>query len=97
MGGSHATELAAAHVVLSHVFENTRTETTGRAKFILPVPAGAAACAFQLETSDGKFVVGEVKEKSEAENVFAAAVQRGQTAGVVNWAGDDGNCIYTSC
>ncbi|KZV68183.1 hypothetical protein PENSPDRAFT_634703 [Peniophora sp. CONT] len=79
----------AAHVVLSHVFENTLAEASGRCKLMLPVPTGAAVCAFQMETSDGKFVVGQVKEKSEAENVFATAVQHGQTAGLVNWAGDD--------
>ena len=44
-----------------------------------------------METSDGKFIVGQVKEKSEAEVVFTTALQHGQTAGVVNWAGDDGN------
>ncbi|VDB86652.1 unnamed protein product [Peniophora sp. CBMAI 1063] len=79
----------AAHVVLLHVFENMNREKSGRAKLILPVPAGSAVCAFQMETSDGKFVVGQVKEKGEAENIFAMALEHGQTTGVVNWAGDD--------
>ena len=83
-------------MVLLHVFENTLAEASGRAKFVLPVPAGAAVCAFQMETSDGKLVVGQVKEKSEAESVFATAVQQGKTAGLVNWAGDDGSRRSTS-
>ena len=43
-----------------------------------------------METSDGKFVVGEVKEKTEAEAQYRTAVEAGRTAGIVNWAGDDG-------
>jgi hypothetical protein len=76
--------------VVSHTFENDSDQTTGRAKYVFPVPASAAVCAFEMETSDGKFVVGEVKEKAEAEARFRTAVESGRTAGMVNWAGDDG-------
>ncbi|KAI0034575.1 hypothetical protein K488DRAFT_83871 [Vararia minispora EC-137] len=78
-----------AHVVVSHTFVNDSGRATGRAKYVFPVPAGAAVCAFEMETSNGKFVVGEVKEKSEAEARYRTALRAGQTAGMVNWAGDD--------
>jgi hypothetical protein len=49
-----------------------------------------------METSDGHFVVGEVKEKTEAEAQYRTAVEAGRTAGIVNWAGDDGEYCGSS-
>ena len=85
-----------AHIVVSHAFKNDSNQTTGRAKYVFPVPASAAVCAFEMETSDGKFVVGEVKEKTEAEAQYRSAVEAGRMAGMVNWAGDDGEYCASS-
>src|SRR5258706_14683481 len=45
-----------AHVTLTHTFANPDSSATGRAKYMFPVPARGAVCAFQLETSDGRHV-----------------------------------------
>lgn len=79
-----------AHIVVFHTFKNDSENATGRAKYVFPVPARATVCAFEMKTSDGKFVVGEVKEKTEAEARYRTAVDAGKMAGMVNWAGDDG-------
>ena len=85
-----------AHVVVFHKFRNESEKATGRAKYVFPVPARAAVCAFQMETSDGDIVVGEVKEKTEAEAQYKAALEAGKMAGMVNWAGDDGEYCTSS-
>ncbi|KAI0058597.1 hypothetical protein BV25DRAFT_1890952 [Artomyces pyxidatus] len=79
-----------AQIVLAHTFANTEENATKEAKFMFPVPASAAVCAFQMETSSGGLVVGVVKERSEAQAAYAAAVDAGsKMAGIVNWAADD--------
>ncbi|KAG1893340.1 uncharacterized protein F5891DRAFT_1207717 [Suillus fuscotomentosus] len=55
-----------ARVVLSQVFENVSDSPTSRAKYVFPLPASAAACAFELEHADGRVIVSVAKEKSEA-------------------------------
>ncbi|KAI0322551.1 hypothetical protein OF83DRAFT_1092767, partial [Amylostereum chailletii] len=78
-----------AHVMFSHTFENRSEHTTGSAKYVFPVPASAVVCGFEMETSDGKFILGVVKAKNEAEADYKAAVDSGKSAGLVNWAADD--------
>ncbi|KAG0699969.1 vault protein inter-alpha-trypsin domain-containing protein [Suillus ampliporus] len=78
-----------ARVVLSQVFENVSESPTSRAKYVFPIPASAAACAFELEHSDGRVIVGVAKEKSEAAETFQSALDAGKTAGLVEWVSDD--------
>jgi hypothetical protein len=78
-----------ARVVLSQVFENVSESPTSRAKYVFPLPASAAACAFELEHADGRVIVGVAKEKSEAAQAFQSAVDAGKTAGLVEWVTDD--------
>ncbi|KAG2141365.1 uncharacterized protein EDB93DRAFT_1229775 [Suillus bovinus] len=78
-----------ARVVLSQVFENMSDSPTSRAKYVFPLPASAAACAFELEYADGRVIVGVAKEKSEAAQAFQSAVDAGKTAGLVEWVTDD--------
>ncbi|KAG1755284.1 uncharacterized protein EDB91DRAFT_1342944 [Suillus paluster] len=78
-----------ARVVLSQVFENVSENPTSRAKYVFPLPASSAACAFELEHADGRVIVGVVKEKSEAAEAFQSALDAGKTAGLVEWVTDD--------
>ena len=81
--------LVSARVVLSQVFENESESPTSRAKYVFPLPASAAACAFELEHADGRVIVGVVKEKSEAAGAFQSALDAGRIAGLVEWVTDD--------
>jgi hypothetical protein len=81
--------LVSARVVLSQVFENESESPTGRAKYVFPLPASAAACAFELEHADGRVIFGIAKEKSEAAEAFQSALNAGKTAGLVEWVTDD--------
>ncbi|KAG1730069.1 hypothetical protein EDB19DRAFT_1741522 [Suillus lakei] len=78
-----------ARVMLSQVFENVSESPTSRAKYVFPLPASAAACAFELEHADGRVIVGVAKEKSEAAQTFQSALDAGKTAGLVEWVTDD--------
>ncbi|KAF9220068.1 VIT-domain-containing protein [Gyrodon lividus] len=78
-----------ARIVITQTFHNPSETPTGRAKYVFPLPANAAVCAFQLEFEDGRVIVGEVKEKEEAAQAFTNAVAEGRTAGLVEMVTDD--------
>ncbi|KAG6837909.1 hypothetical protein H0H93_013062 [Arthromyces matolae] len=56
---------------------------------MFPVPASAAICAFQMETSDGRVVTGVAKEKEAAQQEFEQATHGGHFAGLINYVTDD--------
>lgn len=72
-----------ARVMLSQVFENDSESPTSRAKYVLPLPANAASCAFELEHADGRIITGIAKEKSEAAEAFHVAMYAERSAGLV--------------
>ncbi|KAG1886497.1 hypothetical protein F4604DRAFT_1274356 [Suillus subluteus] len=72
-----------ARVMLSQVFENDSESPTSRAKYVFPLPANAASCAFELEHADGRVITGVAKEKSEAAEAFHVAMDAGRSAGLV--------------
>ncbi|KAH7908679.1 hypothetical protein BJ138DRAFT_1068391 [Hygrophoropsis aurantiaca] len=78
-----------ARICLTQVFANSSETSTGRAKYVFPLPARAAVCAFELEHADGRIITGIAKEKLEAAQMFDKAVQEGRTAGLVEWVTDD--------
>ncbi|KAF8431323.1 hypothetical protein L210DRAFT_3416402 [Boletus edulis BED1] len=78
-----------SRIVLSQTFYNPSDESTGRAKYVFPLPANAAVCAFELELEDGTVIVGEVKEKEDAALNFTRAVEQGKTAALVERVTDD--------
>ncbi|KIJ07184.1 hypothetical protein PAXINDRAFT_182540, partial [Paxillus involutus ATCC 200175] len=78
-----------ARIVLTQTFHNPSDRPTGRAKYVFPLPANAAVCAFELEFEDGRVIVGEVKEKEEAARAFSNALEDGRTAGLVERVTDD--------
>lgn len=80
-----------ARVTLTQHFANpNRTEELTEAKYVFPVPAGGAVCAFEMHTADGKVVVGEVKVAHQAETEFKEAVAQKKTAGLLAKAAPDG-------
>ena len=70
-------------------FYNPSNEPTQLAKYVFPLPASAAVCAFDLELEDGSVIVGEVKEKEEAVLSFTRATEQGKTAALVEHVTDD--------
>ncbi|EPT01811.1 hypothetical protein FOMPIDRAFT_1119408 [Fomitopsis schrenkii] len=79
-----------ARVTLTQHFANVnRTDIPTEAKYVFPVPAGGAVCAFEMHTADGKVVVGEVKEARQAEAEFKEAVAQKKTAGLLVKAASD--------
>lgn len=78
-----------AKVTLSQEFVNTSDEPTPRAKYVFPVPARAAVCAFEMRTEDGRVIAGVAKEKEKAAREHAAAIRQGKLTAHVEWATDD--------
>ena len=88
-----------SRIVLTQKFYNPSDEATGRAKYVFPLPANSAVCAFVLELEDGSVIVGEVKEKEEAASTFARAVEQGRVAALVETVTDDSKPrpLYNKC
>jgi Ca-activated chloride channel family protein len=51
-------------------------------RYLLPLPENAAVHALNLQVGD-RIVVGEVREKEEAQAIYQAAAEQGQVAGLV--------------
>lgn len=65
------------------IFENESESPTSRAKYVFPLPANAAICAFELEHADGRVITGVTEKKSEAAEAFHGAMDAGMHAGSV--------------
>jgi hypothetical protein len=77
-------------VTLRQTFANPSETATGRAKYVFPLPARAAACAFELLFEAGRRIIGVAKDKTIAEQEFQDVIRAGKTAALVNWVTDDG-------
>ena len=89
-----------ARVTLTQHFANiNHAGVPIETKYIFPVPAGGAVCAFEMRTADGKLVVGEVKEAEQAKKEFEEAIAHKKTAGLLAKAAPDGmhNCLTRLC
>ena len=82
--------LVSARVTVRQVFINSSQTSTSRAKYIFPLPAHAAVCAFEMHTSGGRRIIGEAKEKSQAKSEHREALAQGKLTGLVENAADDG-------
>ncbi|KAA1473925.1 hypothetical protein DENSPDRAFT_882390 [Dentipellis sp. KUC8613] len=78
-----------AEITISHTFTNPKNAETGSAKYVFPLPARAAVCAFEMRRSDGEVIFGVVKEKDLAAREYDDAVRDGHFAGLVEAATDD--------
>ncbi|KAG1794931.1 hypothetical protein EV424DRAFT_1547817 [Suillus variegatus] len=72
-----------AKVMVYQIFENESESPTSRAKYVFPLPANAAICAFELEHADGRVITGVTEKKSEAAEAFHGAMDAGMHAGSV--------------
>ena len=77
-------------------FHNTSKFSTGRAKYVFPIPAGAAVCAFEMHTADNRVIVGEVKEKTKAQEDHEQAIREGNRTALVDCISGDSTCIVES-
>ncbi|KAF8061005.1 von Willebrand domain-containing protein [Lyophyllum atratum] len=78
-----------AKVTLSQTYSNPLDACTSRCKYMFPVPASAAICAFNMTTSDGRTVTGVAKERESAQHEYEEAVRAGQLAGLAVYVTDD--------
>jgi Vault protein inter-alpha-trypsin domain len=81
-----------ARVTLRQKFSNASELPTSRAKYVFPVPARAAVCAFEMHFADGRVITGVSKEKELAAQEHMAAIREGKASGLVDWVTDD--CLF---
>ncbi|GJE91690.1 hypothetical protein PsYK624_078400 [Phanerochaete sordida] len=60
-----------------------------RTKYVFPVPARAAVCAFKLIAADGTVIAAVAKEKEQAKREHDAAIAQGHMTGLVEHVTDD--------
>ncbi|KAH9924780.1 von Willebrand factor type A domain-containing protein [Fomitopsis serialis] len=80
-----------ARVALSQRFDATEASSGGSltaVRYIFPIPASAAVCAFELKAA-GRRLVGKVKELKAARKEFDVAVSQGELAGLLAEASAD--------
>jgi Vault protein inter-alpha-trypsin domain len=76
-------------VTLKQTFTNPSDIAINETKYVFPVPARAAVCAFEMHFADGRRIIGVSKEKAQAAREYQAAVQAGKAAALVDWVTDD--------
>ena len=82
-------------MTLTQVFTNYSTDKTPRAKYVFPIPAGAAVCAFQMRTEDGRVIHGVVKDHQEAQREHEQALSSGKLTSLVEWATNDSKILFS--
>jgi hypothetical protein len=89
--------IVSACVTLKQTFTNPSETVVRNAKYVLPVPARAAVCAFEMHFADRRVIIGVSKEKARAAREYKTAVNAGKTAGLVDWVTDDSSlCNHPS-
>lgn len=74
---------------MTQTYSNTSDKATSRAKYVFPVPASAAVCAFEMRTPDGRIVTGICKEKNQAREEYERAIRDGKFAANLEFVTDD--------
>lgn len=82
-----------ARVKLTQVYTNPSDKPTSRAKYLFPVPANAAVCAFEMHTANGRVIQGISKEKTQAQAEYEQANSEGRDAGMLELVTDDSQRI----
>lgn len=75
---------------MTQVFTNPSDHPTPRAKYVFPIPARAAVCAFEMRMDNGHTIVGIAKERQQAATDHASAIRQGKATSLVEWVTDDG-------
>jgi hypothetical protein len=84
------TLIVSAQVELTQVYANADALQNTGARYLFPIPANAAVCAFRMETADGRVVHAFVKEKEAAKQEYESAVKKGKWAGLLEQVTGDG-------
>ena len=74
---------------LTQVYSNSSALKNAEARYLFPVPANAAVCAFSMETAEG-MIRAVVKEKEIASREYENAVSKGTWAGLLEQVTGDG-------
>lgn len=72
------------------MYSNLTDAATSRAKYLFPVPASAAICAFEARKSDGTVVVSKCMDKDLAAERHERAIRDGKFTGLLETVTDDG-------
>ncbi|THU86021.1 hypothetical protein K435DRAFT_684502 [Dendrothele bispora CBS 962.96] len=78
-----------ARITLTQRYYNPSDKPTPRAKYVFPVPASAAICAFELHTSDGRIVTAVSKDMQVAAQEHEQAVQQSKATVLLEMVTDD--------
>jgi hypothetical protein len=87
--------LVSARVTLIQTFSNQADTSTGRAKYVFPVPSRAAVCAFEMAFDDGRTIIGISKESTLAAEEHEKAISEGKASGLVECVSDDGSFLLS--
>ena len=60
-----------------------------QSKYVFPIPARAAICAFKMTAPDGTVIAAVAKEKEQAKREHEAAISQGFTTALVEHISDD--------
>lgn len=82
-------------MTITQVYRNESDERSPRSKYVFPVPARAAVCAFSMMREDRNLIYGVAKEKSRAVEEYEAGMRDGKFSGLVNWVSDDGELVIS--
>jgi hypothetical protein len=92
---AHTTILSSvSRTTLTQTFVNPDTQLIKELRYVFPLYDGVAVVAFTCTVGD-RVIKGVVKEKQKARQVFDAAVQRGETAGLLEQL-DDASDVFTT-
>ena len=95
-----------ARVELIQVYRNTTSSSNAEARYIFPIPANAAVCAFKMTSEDGREIKGVVKKLETANREYDAAVENNIWAGLLERLSGDGlfvnfwlngHCLMKNC
>ncbi|KAF4572545.1 hypothetical protein EYR36_007053 [Pleurotus pulmonarius] len=78
-----------AKVTIDQVYSNPTDAATSRAKYLFPVPASAAICAFEARKSDGSVIVSKCMDKDLAAERHERAIRDGKFTGLLETVTDD--------
>ncbi|KAK7682854.1 hypothetical protein QCA50_014239 [Cerrena zonata] len=78
-----------AKVALTQTFSNDSKQSTCQTRYVFPIPARSAVCAFEMRTDDGRTIRGVAKERKQAAEEHRQAIRAGKLTSLVEWSTDD--------
>lgn len=78
-----------AIITITQHFLHYAPNAVERAKYVFPVPARSAVCAFKMTAPDGTVIAAVAKEKDQAKREHENAISQGFTTALVEHVSDD--------